>query len=592
MSARYSLRLRALGLGLAAMVSATGASADDVTLENVRLGAGDLSYAMPRIVVRGTSLTRADLLRMLDQASPEPLLDRVRRLDAAAIELPEIVSEVATPQGRQRTVYRDVRLDQVRAGRIATAAASGGTSETVGAGKSVAASFGRVAVQELDLPLSVGLFATRAAPNAPLGRLYGSFSIDDFNLSDGGGVTTRVAQISGRDFSAKPTASGWPATVRALSDTPDMRAATPEARRRSIDAMAELFDSFSIGTMEASGITFGSTRPGGDGGRIGRVLFSGAAPSGGAEVRVEGLEGGVEGSRFKLAALTYGGLSMRPLIEMMRNSDGWATGQPDPKAARYLAGLLRAVRLEGLEIQGAGESLEAKPGNVPKPPPWTLTLGGFSFSTDKPVEGIPSDIRLELKNIAFDVPPNPTDSTLQQIASLGYGRVDGSLALNLAWNEAAQEIALREFSLDGADMGRAALRAVVGGLSKDIFDPDTAVASVAFLGASAKSAEIAVENRGLFERYLARESQRQKRPPEDLRREYGMAAAVGIPAILGSSPSAKTLAQAVARFVAKPGRLLIRARARQPSGYGAADFAAAPTPAAVLEALEITATAE
>ena len=77
-----------------------------------------------------------------------------------------------------------------------------------------------------------------------------------------------------------------------------------------------------------------------------------------------------------------------------------------------------------------------------------------------------------------------------------------------------------------------------------------------------------------------------------MRREYGIAAAMGIPAMLGNSPSAKAIAQAVARFVAKPGRLSISARARQPAGFGVADFMSGPDPASVLNALEVTATAE
>jgi hypothetical protein len=96
----------------------------------------------------------------------------------------------------------------------------------------------------------------------------------------------------------------------------------------------------------------------------------------------------------------------------------------------------------------------------------------------------------------------------------------------------------------------------------------------------------------LFERVLAQEAKKQKKTPEDLRREYGMAAAIAVPSILGNSASAKAVGQAVARFVAKPGRLNISARTKDPAGLGFADVAAAAEPAALLEKLEITATAE
>ena len=190
------------------------------------------------------------------------------------------------------------------------------------------------------------------------------------------------------------------------------------------------------------------------------------------------------------------------------------------------------------------------------------------------------------------MPANPADDFLRQLSVLGYGEVAGSVAAGIGWNEPGREIVVREMSIEGREMGRATVRAVLGNASPDLFDPDAAIASVAALGLTAKSLEIGLENSGLFERIVARQAVRQRRSPDDVRREYGIAAAMGIPAILGNSPSAKVLAQAVARFVAKPNRLLITARARQPSGFGVSDFMAGPDPASVMNALEITADAQ
>jgi hypothetical protein len=71
-----------------------------------------------------------------------------------------------------------------------------------------------------------------------------------------------------------------------------------------------------------------------------------------------------------------------------------------------------------------------------------------------------------------------------------------------------------------------------------------------------------------------------------------MTAAVGIPVMLGNSAAAKALGQAVARFVAKPGRLSVEARARDAGGLGVADFAGAPDPVALLDKVDLKATAD
>ena len=70
------------------------------------------------------------------------------------------------------------------------------------------------------------------------------------------------------------------------------------------------------------------------------------------------------------------------------------------------------------------------------------------------------------------------------------------------------------------------------------------------LDKTARSLDIVVRNGGLLERILSQQATAKKRSIDDLRREYGVAAVVAIPVMLGNSPAAKALGQAVARFVA------------------------------------------
>ena len=121
-----------------------------------------------------------------------------------------------------------------------------------------------------------------------------------------------------------------------------------------------------------------------------------------------------------------------------------------------------------------------------------------------------------------------------------------------------------------------------------MFSPDTAVAVVALLGATAKRADLTVENTGLFDRYLQQEARKLKKSPEAIRREYGAAAAFAVPLMLGNSEQAKAIGQSVARFIARPARLRIRARARDSGGLGIAQMLGGLDPAALLEKLEIT----
>jgi hypothetical protein len=162
----------------------------------------------------------------------------------------------------------------------------------------------------------------------------------------------------------------------------------------------------------------------------------------------------------------------------------------------------------------------------------------------------------------------------------------------LGWDEGSSELRIREVAVRGAEMGSASLKGVIGNVSKDVFNTDTAVATVALLGASARSLDIAVENKGLFEKLAAEAARKQRKTPEAVRREYAAAAAIAVPALLGNSGQAKQIGQTIASFLARPGRLSIAARTRDPAGLGVADLATLGEPAAVLEKLEVTATTE
>jgi hypothetical protein len=147
-------------------------------------------------------------------------------------------------------------------------------------------------------------------------------------------------------------------------------------------------------------------------------------------------------------------------------------------------------------------------------------------------------------------------------------------------------------SVRAANMGNATLTGTIGHVPRDVFHADSTIAAVALVGVTAQSLDLTIQNDGLFERIIAREAKRQQRPPEELRRDYGIAAAIGVPAALGNSGAAKTVGSAIARFVAKPGRLTIQAKVKDGTGIGLADLAAGADPAAMLDRIEVTARAE
>jgi hypothetical protein len=437
-------------------------------------------------------------------------------------------------------------------------------------------------MSDLDLGLMIALLngAGSAPPSEPR-RMYGSFSVEGLATEGPKGARARIARLAGRDFKAKPIAQGWIAAMNALPPTTNLNTATPEERSRTVTALADMLDSFEIGSMEATGIEFSDKDRKDAAGRISRIGYTGA--SSGSEFRVEGIDIGGGDGRVRIANFSIGGISLAPALQAAREIAGKV--ELTASDMRRLVPIIGSVRLTGIEVDTKGDAAKREA-------PMQVSLGVVELLADKPVESIPTDIRVNVRNLSIPIAAAAKDDTAKQLVGLGYDKIDASMTANLGWNEPGQELVIRELSAESAGMGSLRLRGIVGNVPKDAFSADEAIAAIAWVGATARSLDLVVQNTGLFERLLARQAAEKKKSVDDLRREYGMAAAVGVPIMLGNSAAAKTLGQAVARFVAKPGRLTIEARTRDAAGLGFADFAATPDPTALLDKIDINASVE
>jgi hypothetical protein len=440
-------------------------------------------------------------------------------------------------------------------------------------------------LSDFDLASSIALFTDKAeAGAAPLKKLYGSFALEGVSLVDPAGATTHIARIGGRDLSARPTAEGWTGTMSILgASPPNLADAEPQERRRLFATLADMLGAFEIASLEASGIEVHDPKNPEGAARIARIGFVGSAGTGG-EFQLDGLDAGSEDGRVRIGSMAIGGIALKPMLDALREMAG-GTGEFGPAEMRRFVPATGTMRLAGLMVD------PAKPGNAANSS-GPISIGAVEIAAGKPVEGIPSEMRVAVSDLSLAIAGPDDGSPLGNLIGLGYDTLNLSLGAAANWNEARQEILIRDMSVRAAGMGSATLTGAIGHVSRDVFHPDSTVAAVALVGATAQSLDLTIQNGGLFERVIAREAKRQKRTPEGLRRDYGVAAAIGVPAALGNSAEAKTLGNAIARFIALPGRLTIQIKAKDGAGIGLADLAAGAEPAAMLDRLEVTATAQ
>ena len=563
-------------------------SADSFSLDNVSFTFGSTTYEAKRIEFTGVSSSRADIEALFSSTSTEPMEARLKRISVKQITIPEARVKQTVGQEVQTTTYRNTTLTDVAQGRIASAVIEATGAETKRAKGSLLVGNGRAAMSELDLAALARVYEAKAdGASAPFMKIYGAFSIENVEFTDTEtNVTAKIARLGGRDFMGRQTTDTWNGTLRLFTEMADRQDLSSEDQARLFPALADFIDSFQIGFVEASSIQVNSRAKDSPGqARIARIAYTGGTDSQPADMRWEGFEFSDKDNRVKLDGLSLTGFSFRQTLDGLRALQGKSFDDVDPATVRSLVPTLGTLRLQGVSIDGVTDD-EGKKVKV------QAGLKGFELTADKPVNAIPTNFRIGLQNLTMALPSSSTDDAIKELVALGYKNIDVSLLAAATWSEAASEIALSEVSFQGQEMGNISLTGRIGNVGRDLFNADTAIATVALVGAKAKALDLTVENKGLFERYLAKSAKEQKTTPESLRRTYAAAAAFVVPAMIGSSEQAQALSQAIARFIAKPGKLSVNATPKDPSGLGIAEAVVLPEPKAILEKLNVSAKAE
>lgn len=573
----------------------------DVALQDVVLSFGSTRVIAPQMTASGTRLSKDELLAILAADGKEPWAARLARLDAGSLAIPELRIEQTTGGMRQSATYRDVVARGVHAGRIAELTSSGAAISVTGAmdGKSANGdgTYGKLRAEDVDLAALARLSTEPGDGKGPWQRLYAAFSIESIAFKDERGTQVSFARLAGRDFSGRQVPTTWSGAFDAFKGL-DLTTSDANARAKAAANAADLIEAVSVGSVEATGLRVQETK--GDKPldlTIDRLAYAAAGPEAGISLSGIGFAG--TGTRSTIAKLSLSGFSLEPTIATLRRlSKPGATATVTDADMRRLTPLIGTLLLSGLSVDVPSDQA---PGKAPSPAdPLAKTGGGTvhvglrdaSMTFGPPKDGVPTASRLSLSGLTMPASAVSGFPVLSSLGLYGYRDLDLNIVADSAWDESAKELALREVSVSGKDMGTLHLNATLGGIGPEIFDPDAATSGFAMLSATAKTLDIKVENGGLYDRFIDATSKSLSLKPDELRKEYVTACLIGIPVILGNSPAAKTIGAAMGKFAAKPGTLSISAKAKGDAGLGVVDFSTATSPGAVLDKLEVNASAE
>ncbi len=567
-----ALRLRAappaLFPGVPAFADAHAASAEDVTIETALA-----SFKIRRIELSGTSLSAVELAQILDSSSGAPISERIGRISAATIAIPELISVSKFTPFDQRFVYRNIRLTDVVRGKAAAASADGASFSMSDPELGDAeGAYGHMTSKAVDLILAARIMSGRrddpAEPETPLCQ---SFAIEGFHLSNAKtGFDLGAGALTGDGVRGRPWRAPW---IEAMGGEQ-----IPLERKKRVAAIyADISDSLAVDEMDASDVRLTMRTADAPAnltiGHVAITQFHGAEID---AVNIQNLAFATE-----MQKIGFEGLAIRQLdLASLGRASAISASSDDDAAQRPFAEFV-ATRLDG-EIADAKAGREGFHG--------AFKLGRLevreSQEKDKDSAAIKFDAALDHFTLRLDEAKN---GALKDLRALGYSQLDLSSRIAIVWDEARQELAITTLAFEGADMGSVRISGLLSNVAKNLFSTNHAAAIVAALDALLKKFDVRLVNAGLFDKVIAAQAERQHKSIDEMRQTYARAAIVFLPVLLENAPAAQTIGAALIKFIANPKSLRLVAAA--PDGLSLSDLTAIQTPGALLNKLSVEASA-
>lgn len=615
---------------------------------DVELATGKISVAHASI--EDANFDQSALTEMNSGTSAVPLAKRIEAFVAKRISTPEVTLTQSIAGSIQKTVYKNVALDDIVNGRIARYSADGTSFDIAldvpdgeGAMKKerMTGSTGAIAGQIFDAAYMARLYTEKAGPEDKEAKpLYGPLSVKAIALTDGK-VHFAYDEMRSKGFSMRMPAEPLLETLENLKSMTNIDELAPGERQVFVSRILSLVDMIGKGDMELLGFKIDAPyKDGEDAGE--RVKF--AIDRLAMHLDGRKLDAGLHGvsiaedaDSIKIAEASITGFSWNSTLEALGTMAGLQEQQLAAFPLSSLTPEFGTIRVAGIDVDmaypkdvGATEAQSAEtdeqasdaPSSEPLVPGADQAEGGdqqtdksavsrqepaaatvperirfalksYELALEKPYNGIPTDIRIKQEELSIPVLEGSPDEVYVQLRKLGLKEVVLSYNLAAAWDELNQNLVIKDISLSGKDMGSLSLSGLVGGFTKEFFSFDPAMTQVALFGLTAREVRLKVEDRGLMAKGIKLYAEQSEMTGDQVRGMLTMMAAAGLQQFAADQPKLQGVVDALSRFVAAPGTFTLTVRSKAENGIGVFDLlAASENPILILDKVDLEATAQ
>jgi hypothetical protein len=545
--------LVAVVAGLAARAD-TGAPPEGLVVE-----IGAMVFSIPRLTVEGGTLTGAELARLADPKDKTPLDERLARVTAKRIAIPEIRGESKAGERVTRFVYKDVVLEDVANGRIGALRAASLEQSVKGGGGAVEARYTNLSAKGVDPRQFAHVLAfARESDKEEAKTIEEEAAIErvSFNFPDAG-IEIHAGAVTALGLRARALAEP------PLAGAPDAAATPEQGAMLALTALGAM-ELGAFGAREV--VVTGRGAPGEKpyAVKFGRLTLDKIADAKAREASIEDFTlDSADGGHVALRRLALRGLDFNALL---------APGEA------------RTWRLDRAEAEGVVADLPdtGADGRV------KFEIGALGADFANYREGVATKFAVRLNRLKADLAARGESPAAHFFMALGYRDISLSGELAGVWREEARAFEIERARVDAKDMGAVTLQASFGNVGVSVFSPSPIVSRAAMLTATVTRLEATVEGSGLIDRMLAEEARSSGGDVARLRADYARDAGAAITASLEDSEKARRIGEAVTKFLNHPTRL--RIKLTSPKGVGAVDLGL-KRPGEILNELEVEAEA-
>jgi hypothetical protein len=541
------------------------------------------------------------------------LAERVGRISAKRMTVPEVNIVQMLNDKEQKTSYKDVTLEDIVHGHVTRYSSSGATFDldlslpdengTINEER-MAGTIGASEGKDIDGVFIARLYTEKAGPNDTEAKpVYGPFSAKNIVVKNSKSSFS-YDEVRSNGFTMRLPAEPFTETLQKLEAAKDIETLSQEERKEFFMRLIGLFDTIGKGDVELLGMKIQPSDAEKGNGKIDRMAMSFDNKK--LDMSLNGFSA-VDGADFvKLDEFSLKGFNWAPSAEAFTKFAGLSDEEIENFPFTTLLPEFGTVAVKGISADvpydsHANDDIDveedqdsaAKPSEAGLPERLKFSIKSYELALNKPFNGIPTDIRVAYEDMSLPVPADSSEEMYQQLRKLGYDRVTMSSNLEANWDETNQSLVIKDLSLSGKDMGKVSMSGLMGGFTKEFFSGDKVLAQVALLGLKAREVKLKIEEQGIIAKGLQFYATENNMTVDEARSTLTLIASAVLQELAADQPKLQDAITAFSTFIAKPNVFELTVKSKSEKGIGALEMvAASQEPLLLLDKVDIEAKAE